>query len=137
LPANDVNDYKVTITRWPYYTWIFSAGLWRPTLHKNTTVEYLVTNATDLTLTAAQIRTAQLYEFSAPNVLNNSGSSFSQVAGSYISSNATQNQQIVDIGYDSFVAFKYLDIMVQQKTSLTTASGYGPGRTTRVVIQDT
>jgi hypothetical protein len=139
LRDTEENSYKVTIWRWPHYdNWMFS-GTWAPGADDltNNTVEYLVTDATTLTLTAAQIRTAQLYEFSAPDNLADIGSAFSQVAGSYIAANATINEPIVALGYTSFMAFKYLDIMIQQKTNVPNSTGYGPGRMVRVNIQDT
>lgn len=137
LDDNETNDYLVTIYRWPYYTWAFSGGLWRPTLVSDTTVTYTVTGATSLTLTLAQIRAAKLYEFEVPDDLTNSGSTFTAQPGSYIPANADANEIVADIGYSQFASFKYLDIMIQQKTSLATDSGYGPGRVTRVTIQDT
>jgi hypothetical protein len=61
------------------------------------------------------------------------------VGGAYIPENAEINEQMVDLGYGEFVAFKYLDVMVQQATLIPDGSGstYGPGRRTRVYIQDT
>ncbi len=138
LSANDLNNYLVTIRRWPYYTWAFSGGLWRPTLISNTDVTFEVTGATSLTLTASEIRTALLYEFDVPDNLSSSGSTFTTQPGSYITANATDNEIVAELGYSDFVAFKHLDIMVQQATSLSGASsGYGPGRMTRVLIEDT
>jgi hypothetical protein len=137
LPTNDEDNYLVTIYRWPYYTWAFSSGLWRPTLVEGTAVEFEVTGATSLTLTLAEIRTAELYEFEVPDNLSSSGSTFTAQAGDYIAANADENELVADIGYSEFASFKYLDVMVQQATSLATASGYGPGRITRVTIQDT
>lgn len=148
LSANDLNNYLVTIRRWPYYTFAYSGGLWRPTLVTDTEVTYTVTGATSLTLTAAQIRTALLYEFDAPDNPGDSGSSFTRQNGSYTITSlggggwavetSTENEIIEALGYGEFVAFKHLDIMVQQATSLSGASsGYGPGRITRVLIEDT
>ena len=138
LSTNDENNYLVTIRRWPYYTWLFSGGSWHSTLVSDTEVTFEVTGATSLTLTAAQIRTAELYEFEVPDDMNNSGSTFTAQPGSYITENATDNEIVAELGYSDFVAFKHLDIMVQQATSLSGASsGYGPGRMTRVLIEDT
>lgn len=147
LGTTESNDYLVTILRWPYYTWTFSGGRWNATQQVATGVEFVVTGATSLTLTAAQIRTAELYEHEKPDDLNNSGSTFSVVNGKYrIESlggggysiyDIDDNEIIEDLGYGEFVAFKHLDVMVQQKTTLANTSGYGPGRITRVYIQDT
>lgn len=138
LDTTELNNYLVTVTRWPYYSWAFSGGSWHPTLVTGETVTFEVTGATTLTLTASDIRTALLYEFPVPDNMSSSGSTFTNQPGSYITANATENLQIVDLGYDDFVAFKYLDVMVQQATTLTqSSSGYGPGRMTRVTIADT
>lgn len=138
LSANDLNNYLVTIRRWPYYTWTFSGGSWNPTLVSDTDVTFVVTGTTSLTLTAAQIRTAELYEFEVPDNLTNSGSTFTAQPGSYITENAEANAIEAELGYSDFVAFKHLDIMVQQATSLSgVSSGYGPGRMTRVLVEDT
>lgn len=138
LSANDLNNYLVTIRRWPYYTWTFSAGSWHSTLVSDTEVTFEVTGATQLALTAAQIRTAELYEFEVPDDMNNSGSTFTAQPGSYIAENATDNEIIAELGYSDFVAFKHLDIMVQQATVLSgVVGGYGPGRMVRVLIEDT
>lgn len=137
LGSSESNDYLVTVYRWPYYTWAFSGGLWRPTLVSDTAVEYVVTGATTLVLDLADIRAAELYEFEVPDNLSSSGSTFTAQPGSYIAANADANEIVAELGYSTFAAFKYLDVMVQQKTSLATDSGYGPGRVTRVTIQDT
>lgn len=138
LDDAELNNYKVTIYRWPYYTWAFSGGSWHSTLVSDTTVEFTVTDATTLTLTASDIETALLYQFPVPDNMTDSGSTFTDQPGSYITANATENEQIVDLGYPDKEAFKYLDIMVQQATTLTqSSSGYGPGRLVRVMIDDT
>ena len=125
--------YRVATDNWTF------SGTWSPGADDpaNNTAEFLVTGVTTLTLTAAQIRTAQLYEFSAPDNLADSGSAFSQVAGSYIAANATENAAVATMGYTSFMSFKHLDIMIQQKTNVPNSTGYGPGRMVRVNIQDT
>lgn len=138
LSPNDQNNFLVTIRRWPYYTWEFSGGSWQPTLVSNTDVTFVVSGTSSLTLTAAQLRTAEVYEFEVPDNMSSSGSTFTAQPGSYITENAEDNEIVAELGYSDFVAFKHLDIMVQQATTLSgVSSGYGPGRMTRVVIEDT
>jgi hypothetical protein len=140
LASTEANDYLVSIRRWPHYdNWTYGGGTWSPGANDpdNDVVTFEVTGATSLTLTAAQIRTAELYEFSAPDNLTNPSSTFSNVSGAYIAANETANEQIVDLGFGEFVAFKSLEIMVQQKTNLPHSTGYGPGRWTTVMIEDT
>ena len=138
LDSTEENDYKVTIRRWAHKDYEWNGSAWVETTDTtNDEVEFLVTGATELVLTAAQIRTAELYEYATPDNPAVFGTTFTQVGGATIPESATENEQIVDLGYGEFVAFKYLDIMVQQKTNLPHSSGYGPGRWTRVVIADT
>lgn len=138
LEGTEENNYLVSIRRWAHKNYAWSGSNWdEVTDTTDDVVTFEVTDATELTLTAAQIRTAELYEYAVPDTPSSFGTSFTQTAGSAIPASATENQQIVDLGYNSFVAFKYLEVMVQQKTTIpTVSSGYGPGRWTTVVIAD-
>lgn len=139
LDATEANSYLVSIRRWPHKNYAWNGSTWAEvTDASDDVVTFEVTDATELTLTAAQIRTAKLYEYPVPDTPGSFGTTFTDTAGSAIPANATANQQIVDLGFTSFVAFKSLDIMVQQKTNIPTVTGgYGPGRWTTVVIRDT
>lgn len=138
LEATEENNYLVSIRRWTHKNYAWNGSTWAEvTDTTDDVVTFEVTGATSLTLTAAQIRTAKLYEYPVPDTPSSFGTTFTDTAGSAITANATANQQIVDLGYNSFVAFKSLDIMVQQKTTIpTVTSGYGPGRWTTVTIED-
>lgn len=137
LEATESNDYKVTIRRWTHLDYAWNGSSWVITPDStNDEVEFFVTGDTELVLTAAQIRTAELYEYRVPDTPGSFGTTFTQTSGSAIPANATANEQIVVLGYGSFVAFKHLEIMVQQKTTVPHTSGYGPGRWTTVMIED-
>jgi Putative phage tail protein len=138
LESTEENSYLVSIRRWTHKNYAWSGSNWdEVTDTTDDVVTFEVTDATSLTLTAAQIRTAKLYEYPVPDTPSSFGTTFTDTAGSAIPANATANQQIVDLGYGSFVAFKSLEIMVQQKTTIpTVTSGYGSGRWTTIVIED-
>jgi len=141
LTVNETNDYLVTVYRWPHYdTWTFSSGRWHGSDTGVDADSYTieVTGATTTTLTASALRANQIYEYEAPDNLYSSGSTFSQhEAGYEIAANATANVQIPDLGYDEFVAFRSIDVMIQQKTTVGNETGYGPGRRMTIVIKDT
>jgi hypothetical protein len=138
LEATEENNYLVSIRRWTHLDYAWNGSTWAITEDStNDEVTFEVTGATELTLTAAQIRAAELYEYAVPDTPGSFGTTFTQTSGDNIPANATANEQIVDLGYGAFVAFKHLEIMVQQKTNIpTVTSGYGPGRWTTVVIED-
>jgi hypothetical protein len=140
-PVTLAETYKVTIWRHPYLTdWEYIAGLWNPqvplVMLDPTPLEVIVSGATSLVLTYAAIRAAQLYEFSATFDPTNPSAVFAQVGGAFDSFNANENLQMVDIGYDEFMAFSYLDIMIQQEGNMGGIAMYGPGRKMRIYIQD-
>lgn len=141
LTPYETNDYKLTFYRWPHYdNWEFSGGRWvgEDTGADPDSFEVLVTGATTYTLTAATIRANDIYEFSAPDDPTNSGSAFSvHNAGYLISENAEANVQMADLGYNQFVGFRSIDVMIQQKTTIGNDSGYGPGRRMTILIRDT
>ena len=141
LTDNELDEYLVTVYRWPHYdAWTFSGGKWNG---KDTGVDpdsftIVVAGATTTTITAATLRANEIYEYNAPDNMYSSGSTFSQhEAGYAISANAEANEQIPDLGYDEFVAFRSIDVMIQQKTTIGNATGYGPGRRMTIVIKDT
>lgn len=137
LDATELDSYLVSIKRWPYYDdWQFIAGTWTPGSTVTDTVVTYVQTSGSITLTATTLIRDLLYGMNVPDNLSDVNSTFSDVDGGYISANTTINQQIYDLGYPDFTAFKYLDIMIQQKTNLTTSSGYGPGRWMRVYVDD-
>ena len=140
LTDNESNDYKLTIYRWPHYDdWTYTGGVWVGTDAgiDPDSVEVLVTGATTYTLNLAAIRAAEIYEFSAPDIPTDALSAFSQHGGAYyITANADENIQMPDLGWGEFVAFRYIDVMIQQKTSIGNDSGYGPGRRERIYIRD-
>jgi hypothetical protein len=138
LEATEANDYLVSIRRWAHKDYEWSGSNWdEVTDTTNDVVTFEVTGATELVLTAAQIRTAELYEYAEPDNPATEGTSFTQVSGDTIPASATINEQIADLGFGEFVRMKYLEIMVQQRTTVPHSSGYGPGRWTTVQIEDT
>lgn len=136
LTSYEVNDYKITIWRWPHYNYTWSGTEWVATLNSTDSVEILVTDAETFALSDTLIRTHQLYEYLAPDDPFDEGTTFSPVSCDTIPANAATNLIAADLGYDEWHAFIYLDVMIQQKTNMPNSSGYGPGRRVRVEIRD-
>ena len=138
LGATESNDYLVSIRRWAHKDYEWSGSNWdEVTDTTNDVVTFEVTGATELTLTAAEIRTAELYEYRTPDTPSSLGTSFTQVSGDTIPASDVINEIIEVLGFGEFVRFKYLEVMVQQKTTVPHSSGYGPGRWTTVMVEDT
>ena len=138
LTAGELNEFRVTIWRWAHYdTWQFSGGSWvgSDTGVDPDYVQYEVTGST-LILSLADIRAAELYEFNGPDNPASSGSTFSQQGGAYILENETTNQQIADLGFGEFVAFAYLDVMIEQKNASAGVPQWGPAERKRIYIRD-
>jgi hypothetical protein len=138
LTAGELNEYRVTVWRWPHYdSWKFQGGEWvgSDTGDAKDYVVYEVVG-TSLNITAAMIRDAELYEFDGPDNPSSSSSTFSQQPGSFINTSEVENEQVVDLGYDEFVAFKYLDVKVQQKNASPGLPTWGPGVRQRIYIRD-
>ena len=137
------NDYKITVYRRNYYSYEWNAELstWVATTEDESYAEFFVTDATEITLTATQQRDMDLFEFESPDDVNSLGTAFTVVNGSNHPDNVSGYQQQRDLGFTQWHAFKFIDVMVQQKYTLSTGVpgspvGYGPGRRIRIYIED-
>jgi hypothetical protein len=153
LRNTEENIYKITVYRNPHYEWHFDGFLWQFTIseaeyYEFETAEYpyeydvLTGEIIDdgwlrFDITHAMIRTAQLYEHMVPSNFSDPDALFvTPQSANVIDSNAEANAVIASLGYDEWSAFKYLDVMIQQKTNVPNSTGWGPGRRVRVRIKD-
>lgn len=138
LTAGELNQYLVRVYRWRHYdtyTWSGSEWVGSDAGVDADYVEFEV-SGTSLALTKADIKAADLYSFRAPDSPSSFGSTFSKQAASIIAANASENEQIVDLGFNQFVAFRYLDVLVRQKNAAPGAPTWGPGMRQRIIIRD-
>lgn len=144
LRYTEENEYKMTITRWPHYEWTWDGSFWQFNVSNTQTAEFIIdgivapdSEPIEFSIPYADIRTAKLYEHLIPDDFADEFTTWSIQSANVIDDNEEANLQMVDLGYDEFTAFKYLDVMIQQKTKVPNASGYGIGRKVRVTIRDT
>lgn len=146
--------FKVTIRRHTHsqYFWDPATVGWLSFQSDNETVEFIVDNSAMepslpqwpgtvlephvLVLTAAEIEEALLYMSDVPDDIGDEFTTFTPITAQFVGTNNEDHEQIRDLGFGDTVAFKWLDIMIQQKSKIGT-DVWGPGREVRVIIEDT
>lgn len=137
LGSTELNKWKVLLHRRPYYIYTYNtiSDEWEAEEGYDDATEF-ETATPSVTFSAAEQRSANLFEYDVPDDLEDPATTFTRVNGSNHPDNLADYQHMLDLGYDQWHAFKWVDVTIYQGYLINGEEGYGVGRKQRVYIKD-